>query len=503
MTDNPRTKRSAGSLGATLTITTITAALAFTTVAGPALADPPADVGIRGDSIGAVYSPAHPGPAVNTTGTLPDGATWMIEKPADWNGTLLLFSHGMVAPGEDNPAVDSFDPITGKYLLDHGFALAGSSYATTGFAMKEALADQADVIRIFRQQVATPTTTIAWGASLGGAVTARLLELHPELVDGGMPMCGVVAGGVGLMDSYLDTLFALKTLIAPDTQLVNLGDTLFDQIGALQGAIEVAQGTPEGRARIALAASIGDFPGWAHADNPRPAPGDIDTQQAAQFEHMMELAFFGLALGADIEAKSGGNPATNVGVDYANLLNRSNGRAEVQALYQRDGLNLKRDLKSLAKADRIAANLDARANLAHISSFTGKIADPVLTLHTAGDQLAVVEQESAYAATIKHAGRDNLLRQAYTERAFHCAFTPAEIFSGLTALEYRVRTGSWKGVADAKSLQAAALALGPDLNVHVEDDPTQPIPTDPKFTKLQPGPFPRPFDDAQLYAPRN
>ena len=142
-------------------------------------------------------------------------------------------------------------------------------------------------------------------------------------------MCGPLAGGVGLMDSYLDTLFALKTLLAPDVSLVHLGDTLFDQIGALQAAVEAAQATEEGRAKIALAAAIGDFPGWAHADNPRPAPDDLETQQAAQFEHMMEMAFFGLALGADIDGKVGGNPSTNIGVDYAKLLRHSNGRDEV------------------------------------------------------------------------------------------------------------------------------------------------------------------------------
>ncbi|MFD0331776.1 hypothetical protein ACFQZC_35510 [Streptacidiphilus monticola] len=30
----------------------------------------------------------------HSTGTLADGATWIADTPADWNGTLLLFSHG-------------------------------------------------------------------------------------------------------------------------------------------------------------------------------------------------------------------------------------------------------------------------------------------------------------------------------------------------------------------------------------------------------------------------
>jgi hypothetical protein len=475
----------------------VVAALAISgiavTGAGPAAAWPP---GPYAAPIGHGHPPADPGPAVELTGALPDGATWLIEKPANWNGTLLLYGHGMRAPGEDNPAVDTPDPITGKFLLDQGYALAGSSYATTGFAMEAAIADQADLVGIFRKKIAKPTTTIAWGTSLGGAVSAALLERHPGLFDGGLSMCGPLAGGVGLMDSYLDTLFALKTLLAPDVSLVHLGDSLFDQIDALQAAVEAAQATPDGRAKIALAAAVGDFPGWAHADNPRPAPDDLETQQQAQFEHMMEMAFFGLALGADIDGRVGGNPSTNIGVDYAKLLHRSNGHDEVLALYAQSGLNLKQDLAALAGAERIAADPAARATLAEISTFTGEISDPMLTLHTAGDQQVVVEQENAYAKTVRHAGNGSLLRQAFTERAFHCAFTPAEMVSALGALTDRVQTGGWRHAADSAALQARAIGLGPDLNVHLEDDPTKPIPTDPKFTDLRPGPFLRPFDRA-------
>ena len=58
-------------------------------------------------------------------GTLADGATYEIQCPAGtWNGTLFLYSHGYVAPGSANPATDVGDPITGAYLLAHGYALA-------------------------------------------------------------------------------------------------------------------------------------------------------------------------------------------------------------------------------------------------------------------------------------------------------------------------------------------------------------------------------------------
>src|ERR1700751_5458505 len=106
------------------------------------------------------------------SGTLKDGATYLIEVPANWNGTLFLYSHGYVVPGEPNPAQDVGDPATGAFLLANGFALAGSSYAGTGWAIQEALVDQIQVLDIFDADFCKPTQTIAWGHSLGGIITA-------------------------------------------------------------------------------------------------------------------------------------------------------------------------------------------------------------------------------------------------------------------------------------------------------------------------------------------
>src|SRR3977135_3057388 len=71
------------------------------------------------------------------TGTLANGATYLIEVPAKWNGTLFLYSHGYVVPGSANPARDVGDPFTRFFMLSSGYALAGSSYATTGWAIHE------------------------------------------------------------------------------------------------------------------------------------------------------------------------------------------------------------------------------------------------------------------------------------------------------------------------------------------------------------------------------
>src|SRR5579863_9387739 len=97
------------------------------------------------------------------TGTLSDGATYLIEVPSDWNGTLFLYSHGYVVPGSPNPATDVGDPATRAFLLASGFALAGSSYATTGWSIHEALSDQIATLDLFDSTFGHPIATIAWG----------------------------------------------------------------------------------------------------------------------------------------------------------------------------------------------------------------------------------------------------------------------------------------------------------------------------------------------------
>ncbi|HKW69246.1 MAG TPA: prolyl oligopeptidase family serine peptidase, partial [Candidatus Dormibacteraeota bacterium] len=149
---------------------------------------------------------AVPASAATTThtGAFTDGATYLIEVPSPWNGTLLLYSHGYVRPGSPNPAFDVGDPGTRAFLLSQGFALAGSSYATTGWALKDAFIDQIATLDTFAALVGKPKRTIAWGHSLGGIITAGLLQRNPGRFDAALPMCGVLAGGVGVWNEGLD-----------------------------------------------------------------------------------------------------------------------------------------------------------------------------------------------------------------------------------------------------------------------------------------------------------
>src|SRR5438477_955040 len=158
---------------------------------------------------------------VTYSGTLADSATYKIEVPSNWNHTLLLYSHGYVVPGRPNPAQDVGDPVvTGPFLLSQGYALAGSSYAHTGWALQEAIPDQIATLDAFnRLGLGTPSRTIAWGHSLGGMITAGLLQAHPDRFDAALPMCGVLAGGVAVWNEGLDSEFVLKQLLPPACSL--------------------------------------------------------------------------------------------------------------------------------------------------------------------------------------------------------------------------------------------------------------------------------------------
>lgn len=424
------------------------------------------------------------GPVDTLTGTLVDGATYKIEVPADWNGTLLLYSHGYVTPGSPNPAQDVGDPLTGQWLLDHGYALAGSSYATTGWAIQQAIPDQISTLDTFSTLVGKPTRTIAWGHSLGGMVTAGLLQDHPDRFTAAMPMCGVLAGGVGTWNQALDGAFAIQQLLGPGTglQIVNIANpganlTLAEQL------LFAAQSTPQGRARIALAGAVGDLPGWFDPASPEPAATDYAAQELNQFRWQTQVdAPFAFALRAELEARAGGDPSWNTGVDYRKQLDRSIDRNEVKALYAEAGLSLGADLATLDSAPRIAADPGAVQYLTDNIVFDGDLSGrPVLTLHTTGDGLVVDQDERAYSDVVKEGKGKKLLREAFVHRAGHCTFTPAETISAFQALVLRLDTGKWR--TDPETLNADAAALGVPYNTAA-----------PGYIPFEPTQFLRPYD---------
>ena len=434
------------------------------------------------------------GQASTLNGTLPDGATYLIQCPAGaWNGTLYLYSHGYVAPGAANPAQDAGDPVTAAWMLAQGYALAGSSYASTGWAIAQALPDQISTLDAFGSTYGQPKTTVAWGHSLGGIITAGLLQDYPNRFAAALPMCGVLSGGVATWNTALDAAFAFQKLIDPSVQVVNITNPTANLRGA-EAAVAQAQQTPQGRARLALVAALGDTPGWFTPLSPEPAATDYAGQELNQFDWASQVTFpFVFAFRADLQARAGGNPSWNTGVNYFSDLASSVDRSEVKALYQAAGLSLGHDVQTLNSSPRISADPKATAYLARNISFNGDIDVPVLTMHTTGDGLVVPENEQAYRQVVDRAGHGDLLRQIFVNRAGHCAFTPAETITAVQTLENRMSTGQWH-VPSPAEMNSQAAALGADYNIFLVSGQTVPTPTGSAFISYDPARYLRPFD---------
>jgi alpha-beta hydrolase superfamily lysophospholipase len=442
---------------------------------------------------------ASPAQAATTVvaSTLPDGATYLIEVPSPWNGTLLLYSHGYVAPlpNVSNPARDVGDPLSHDTLLGAGFALAGSSYAHKGWALQEALVDQIAVLDIFKAMFGAPKRTIAWGHSLGGIITAGLIQRNPDRFDAALPMCGVLSGGVATWNQALDSAFAFKTLLAPGSplQLVNIGGNPLVNFGISLQILNAAQATPQGRAKLALSTALGDTPGWFDPGAPEPAANDFAAQLANQAAWANNPDFiFVFAFRAELEARAGGNPSWNTGVNYKEQFEHSVNAAEVRALYKEAGLSLEDDLETLNNAVRISANPNSVNFLEQNIVFNGDIHIPVLTMHTEGDGLVSNQNENAYRHTVDRAGNERFLRQIFVHRAGHCSFSPAETLSALGSLLQRLDTGRWPDL-QPDSLNATADAFGLSFNITV-DAKGHIVPAGPSFFRFRPAQFLRPFD---------
>ena len=440
------------------------------------------------------HSPS-PSPSPTTksiTGSI-GAAQYRIEVPAAWKGTLFLYSHGYVAPGRINPAADAPTRDIATWLLDNGYAIAGSSYSSTGWALEDAFKDQIALLDLFDQRVSKPKRVIAWGGSLGGIVTAGLAQLYPDRFAGAIPICGVLAGGVATWNAGLDAAYAFKTLLASNTKLQVVGIT--DAQANIQLAAQIidqASATTGGQARIALIAALGDLPGWFDPTAAAPAEDDYAAQAAAQARWESQVDFpFAFQYRAELEKRAGGTPSWNTGVDYAHQLAISSDSAEVAALYRAAGLDLGADLRALNSGARIKANPKAVAYLDRFISFDGRLQVPVLTMHTIGDGLVVPQQETAYADAVRAAGKQDLLRQLFVNRAGHCAFSSAETLVAIEAMIARIDTGSWGGPALAPgSLNSAALALGDTYNAVGGF-----LKSPPAFVNFTPGPYPRPFPE--------
>jgi len=427
-------------------------------------------------------------------GLLPSGSRYRIEVPPSWNKDLLLHAAPIPVPVGDPPWQDGQRQFRAFYA--DGYAVA-SSANNIFWPLERAVADQPLLLDEFAARVGAPRRTIAIGTSIGGIMTAALVQAMPARLSGALPMCGNLAGAVAIHNRELDMAFAVEQLLGADTGLRVIG--IDDPAGNLEIAtrlLEEAQASPEGRARLAMVAAIGNVPGWFDATAPAPPADDFTAQQLEQYKWYEQVVFLVLfSLRSQIEQQAGGNPSWNVGVDYSRRFGESINRDQVEALYREAGLDVDSDLEILAAADRIEADPDAVAYLERHVVFNGNLGDvPVLAVHSTGDGLVTPDNMRAYREVVEWSGNQDLLRQLWVKRGGHCAFTDAERLTALRVLMDRIETGAW-GSIEPGDLNAAARTFGErNRRLLGMGAPENAPSVDAAFVDFEPPPFPRPHD---------
>ena len=395
-----------------------------------------------------------------------DGAKYSIKLPKQWNGTLLLYSHGYRFA---QPAPPDFGPIStdaqvsstdsdgtgtdavSQQLLAAGYALAGSSYKSNGWAVADGVKAGQDLHAEFVKLVGMPKRTYVWGDSLGGLITEIIAEQNPTWVDGAAPMCGAVAGPNYNFDVALDVAYAVKALIDPALKLTGYTSATdaannwkTAAAAVIKAAGDVAGG---GTAKVLFIASLVDAPSATATYDGH----DAQSQVKARVEALLTALAFGTSGRYELEQRVGGDPSDNTKADYPQRISQSEA-----SLISLAGGNVSKLETALNSVPRVAADAAARASIEALGDTTGKITVPTVTLHTEADPLVLVQNETVLASRARQAGDSGRLVQLFIAPpatfsptvgapygAGHCNFSTAQRVGLISVLDRWVRDAAY------------------------------------------------------------
>ncbi len=426
-------------------------------------------------------------PVQTCGGATSDGAPYAMMVPANFNGTVYLYSHGY----RPNIAIPAGIPVYGGYtitntpqpgpnasvigaLLAKGYGVVGSGFARQGWNADSAIKTNVELVGAFKKQFTKTTKVVAWGESLGGFITQALAEKHPDLISAAAPLC--MASDVTPLSTMAgDALWGLKTFFDPTIKGGNysagaagyaeaMGDLVkvFTVIGSLQAAFAANATAPAwpatskvpdaikaipSRSALVMVALMSGVPlQSAHFDSTS-APSVLPVSSQTSFTLAINPAFAALenvanaaALAVlathDLELQAGGAIFDNTSTDYAARI------AEEQFIWASalSGTSATAGLLSvLAASPRAKATPAAVEKLKTLVSHSGKVeiptilftgvADPVTT---AGNQQSVADKYATYLAE-KWAARKVGERKRPTNNMLVLWNFPSEKYTKYTA----------------------------------------------------------------------
>lgn len=130
------------------------------------------------------------------------GAKFVLARPAEWNGRVLLLAHGLRP--EDQPLhaelQEAKPPV--RTLLEQRWLVGLTSYRRNGLVLQDAMADIDNLRAHIAKQHGTTQRVYLMGESMGGAIVTSLMETRPGVY------AGAVAIGAALQVESMERGFA-------------------------------------------------------------------------------------------------------------------------------------------------------------------------------------------------------------------------------------------------------------------------------------------------------
>ena len=397
------------------------------------------------DSAGKALNINLPSGTVCHTGTNSQGSAYIIAVPPNWNGRLVLHSHG----GPDlavNPDRASEVLTRWSIMVRAGYALAGTAFRP-GVAVSRAAEDTERLRGIFIRHIGKPSMTILHGQSWGAAVAAKAAELYTPATVGQRPFdavllsAGVLGGGTRSYDFRTDLRAVYQYLCNNHPRP---SETPYD----LNLGFPAGQSAPS---NANLSARVNECLGL---NLPREQRSLEQQRKIATITSVIKISE-GNILGhlnwatrhfQDISQRHGGSPFGNTGAVYTGLSDA----AAMAALN--------------AGVPRFPAQAEAFRRFAQDADVNGRIAVPVLTVKWVRDPIAFVELDAYFKTLMTQAGAGERLVQTYAHSAeSHSYISDAVFVTLMSALTQWVEKGqkpSAQSIAAACPSVAATFGSG-------------------------------------------
>lgn len=329
-----------------------------------------------------------------------NGAAYRIDVPDNWNGGLVVFCHGYnqfpvtYKEGALNPGLAVF--------AEQGYALAQSGYAAGGWAVQEAAVDTESLRRYFIAKYGVPKESYLTGQSMGGFLTMMLMETYPTVYDAALPLCGPLASAESFESRGAFDAIVLFNYYFP---------------GILPDPTKIPKDFVTGTGDKALLAKVTQ----ALESAPEKAAALRHQNNLKSNKDLAGTLTFLVYLVKEVDERSGGNPFDNRNMIYSGTLDDN-------------ALN--------SAIPRYAADPQAVAYLRQNYTPTGKIAKPMLAIHTSYDPLVPVTIPNTYSTLVELAGTQSLFVQQFVKHDGHCAILPAEVSRGFAELREWKKNGT-------------------------------------------------------------